>query len=129
MLLFETSSFRLPTHAMIQMMRALPAIRLFFTTVHSHMISLAEADRERFYTNTAILLGVCEQILEQLGNRPMTGPLGHIYYLMEYILDVGRDLYATFSDSNPAVLHGPTYHQDHGHLRISPCRISVKFMT
>lgn len=44
MLLFETSSFRLPAHATIQVMRPLPAIRLFFTTLHSHIISLAEAD-------------------------------------------------------------------------------------
>jgi len=64
MLLFETSSFRLPAHATIQVMRPLPAIRLFFTTLHSHIISLAEADCERFYTNTGILLGVHEQILE-----------------------------------------------------------------
>ena len=86
-----------PTRAM---MRGFPEyVHLFFTTVHSHMISLAEADRERFYTNMAILMGVYEQIFEQLGNRPMTSPLSCIYWLMQYLLDTGRDPWVTFSDS------------------------------
>ena len=82
------------------MMREFPSyVQLFFTTVHSHLLSLDEGEKSLFYTDSAILLEVYEQVLEQLGNRPMTGSLSCLYFLLKYILDNGRDPLATFSHS------------------------------
>jgi len=96
--LLKNVNFGPPPYAMI---REFPSyVQLFFTTVHSHLIFLDENEKSVFYTDSAILLGVYEQILEQLGNRPMTGSLSCLYMLMQYIFDNGRAPSATFSHSN-----------------------------
>ena len=94
---FSLKKFPRPTHPRhdARVSRIHPP--LLHHCTYTFDISLSEDSRSSFYTDFAILLGVYEQILEQLGHRPCTGPLGCIYYLMQYILDVGCDPMATFS--------------------------------
>ena len=91
-------NFGPPTHAMLRPLP--PYVQLFFTTLHTHLLSLEEGEKSLFFTDSAILIGVYQQILDQLGNRPLTGCLSCLRFLLEYVLDNGRDPLATFSESN-----------------------------